>query len=254
MTIFDGLMVFFTYSPFTPFSNEIVKYFEIGVGLTFISSLFVWLNRNRSQNEENGTEFQKQNDNRVFVNQAWENRMKFANKYVAISIIGLVLAFVFHLNLLSYVNIVIFIAEIYWGFIAIMRDDEEEDESWIEKRSRTVKILLWLVDYRKHPFHVPYLLFIAIVISFFIANQYGLELDHLDVSDEKDGWDLQLGIITLSGAVFASAFIYVIQNSDFFGIRQKRQSESKIIGLHFADLMVSALTMFVWIITFMSAR
>ncbi len=254
MTIIDGLMVFFTYSPFTPFSNEIVQYFEIGVGLTFISSLFVWLNGNRSRNDENRTEFKKQNDNRVFINQAWENRMNFANKYVVISIIGLVLAYILNLNLISYGNIVIFIFEIYWGFIAIMRDDEEEDESWIEKRSRTVKRLLWLVDYRKHPFHVPYLLFIAIVISFFIANQSGLELDHLEISDEQDGWNLQLGMITLAGVVFASAFIYVIQNSDFFGIRKKRQSEWKIIGLHFADLMVSALTMFVWIITFMSAR
>lgn len=254
MTIIDGLMVFFTYSPFTPFSNEIVQYFEIGVGLTFISSFFVWLNGNRSRNGKNGIKLQKQHDNRVFINQAWENRMKFANKYVVMSIIGLVFAYVLNLNLLSYLNIAIIIVEIYWGFIAIMRDDEEEDESWIEERGRTVRFLLRLVDYRKHPFHVPYLLFIAIVISFFIANQYGLELDHLEVSDDEEGWDLQLGIITLAGAVFASAFIYVIQNSDFFGIRQKRQSESKIIGLHFADLMVSALTMFVWIITFVSAR
>ncbi|WP_071395006.1 hypothetical protein [Bacillus tuaregi] len=246
LTVVEGLRIFYTYHPYTPYPTERLEYFSIGVILTFISSFFVWRNGKRSNDEYDPSKREK--DYRTYINQLWKNRRKLGNLFVVATILGILSTELFFIELL------LLIAGIIWSFIFIMRDNEEEDEAYIEKRSRKVKAFLAVVDYRKHPFHLPIILFILIIISFLYANHHEMILNHLDNGDSMYGWSFPLGMITLAAAVFATAFIFIIHNSDFFGIRQLKQNEEKIIGLHFADLGVSGLALFVWLITFWTAN
>ena len=131
--------------------------------------------------------------------------------------------------------------------------EEEFDVEETQRSSHKLRKFLRLIDYRRHPFSLPLILFIGIVLTFLLSAQFGLELS-LEISgNSRYVISLPNIMILLSGLVFACGFMYIIQHGDFLGIRQTKQGENRLMLIHFLEIILCGAVFLIWLITLLAA-
>ncbi|WP_215164134.1 hypothetical protein [Paenibacillus sp. ISL-20] len=145
-------------------------------------------------------------------------------------------------------QLLIFLGMIGLSFLYIMQDEGgDKDDEDFQRRSHKLRKFLRLIDYREHPFSVPLILFIIIVLTFLLSKQFGIMLSLETSGNPRYVMGLPTGTFILSGLVFFSGFIYIIQHNDFFGIRQAKQGEHKLMLIHFIEIIICGATFFIWL-------
>ena len=121
--------------------------------------------------------------------------------------------------------------------------DDEKDEVNAPQKNRIMR----LIDYRTHPFSLPLILFILIVVSFLLSNQLGYKLDLDTGGNSMYATTLPSAMYLEAALVFTCGFMYIIHNGNFLGIHQKKQSDDKLLTMHFAVGIVSGSTFLIWL-------
>lgn len=192
-------------------------------------------------------------DNRKFINEVWRHRVKVGDKVVGFVLVTLAIIAIFNFNIaISLLIPLLCLGFIVVGFIFIMHDDGE-DELWEPAKSRIMRTIMRLIDYRTHPFSIPLILFILIVVTFLFSKQFGFSLSLEAGGNPKYVLSLPVAMYLQTGLIFTCGFIYCIQHEGFLGINQSNQSEYKLMAIHFMELIACSSTFFIWLITLFDA-
>ena len=192
-------------------------------------------------------------DNREWINKLWNARLKFGNWIAGVMIFSLVIAayydWFFAIQLLT----VYFFAGIAAaGFLYTMQGERVEELDDTEYKPKT-KRFLYLIDYRRHPFNISFILFILIVISFLLSKELGIPLNLEVGGNARRVASLPSITFHMSGLMLLSTFIYIINNGDIFGIRKAEQNEMKVMLVHFMEIITCGAALFIWILTVVGA-
>lgn len=237
-----GLWTVDRYDAYSVYPEEVYTYLMVGIGLIIIAFFMAQFKGKQV------TEIEK--DNRVLINKVWENKIKVGDKAVLIILIGLAVIAIFNFKVaLSLIVPIICLGIIVTGFLYIMHDDGEGDE-WDPPKNRFMQIFLRLIDYRNHPFSISLVLFILVVVTLLLSKHFGFTLN---IANDR-GYRRYVATIPslmkiLPGLMFSCGFLYIIQRVDFLGIRQAKQSTPKLIAIHFGELIVCGVTLFILLIS-----
>ncbi|MVP00660.1 hypothetical protein [Paenibacillus lutrae] len=239
-----------TYNRTITYPKEAFIYLMIGIGLTFAAYLIIQSGRKQEAQIKNNNESGKDKDNRIFINKMWDQREKIGDRLVVFLFIMLAVLSIFDFGrALSLIQPLILTGMIGYSFLHIMRsEDEDMKETNLQPRKRAIRYFLRLIDYREHPFSIPLLLFIIIVMTFLLSKHFGLMLSLETSGNPRYVMSLPTSAWITAGLVFACAFMYIIQHCNFFGIHQAEQGEYKVIQIHFAEIIVCGATFFIWLV------
>ncbi len=244
--VLNGLWVVDTYDSYVTYPKEAFFNLAIGICITVIAYLIIQLKGKRITYD--GPRIGK--DNRVFINKMWRQREKIGNRLVVFSLVMLVIIFIFDSSMaFSLLQPTLFLGIVGFSFIYIMKDEgKDKEEKDIQPKSHKVRYLLRLVDYRKHPFSVPLIIFIMIVLTFLLSKYFGFVLNLETSGNPRYVLSLPVGARILAQFSFACGFIYIIQHCDFFGIRQEKQGDDKLMLIHFIEIIMCGSIFFIWLI------
>lgn len=244
--VIAGLWVVEMYDSFSVYPKEVYTHLMVGVGLLIIAFFMAQFKGKKI------TELKK--DNRVFINKIWGNKIQVGNKVVGIILITLGVVAIFNLILAFRLLIpILCLGVIITGFLYIMHDDGEDDE-WNPPKNRFMQVLLRLIDYRNHPFGISLILFLLVLVTLLLSKHFGFTLN----LESERGYSRYVTTIPtlmkiLPGLIFSCGFLYIIQHVDFLGIRQAKQSTDKLIAIHFGELIICGVTVFILFVDLMTA-
>ena len=231
------------YDDYLVYPIEAYRYLYVGIGLVIIAFLIIQYKRKSIARNEVVRHFRKK-DNRVFIDKIWANKTKWGDKAFGVVLITLVIIAFLNLGLAIRLLIPIMVlGSIIVAFIFIMRSNENDEMDAPKSR------IMRMIDYRNHPFSLPLILFILIVVSFLLSKQYGFTLS-LEESGNPNVSSLPTSMYLEAAVVFLCGFIYIIHNGDFLGIHQEKQSVYKLEAIHFLVLIFSGSTFLIWLIAF----
>lgn len=247
--ILDGLWVVNTYDLYTMYPKEAYAYLAIGIGLTIIAVLILQIR------SEKVIEPVKGRDYRFFINKIWRQRDQFGNRLVVFILVIWVIIFILDSSLaFSLVQPILFVGFIGFSFLYIVQDeDEEKEDKEILPESHSVRTFLQWIDYRRHPFSIALVLLIMIVLSFMLSKHYGWVLSLETSGNPRYVMSLPVSVLLLSELAFACGFIYIIQHSNFLGIRQAQQSDYKLMLIHFFEITICGAAFLIWLIIMLIA-
>lgn len=245
----DGLWIFEIYYPYLDYPIEAYGYLLLGIGLTVISFLITQYKRKRTAKNKEFHHFRNEKDNRVVINKIWANKTKIADKVVGTLLVTLVIIAIINFEMLVILLIPIMcLGMIICGFIFIMHDDEKDEVEAPQKNK-----IMRLIDYRTHPFSLPLILFILVVVSFLLSNQLGYELDLDTGGNSMYVSTLPVAMYLEAVLIFTCGFMYIIQNGDFLGVHLKKQSDDKLLMIHCAVGIASGSTFLIWLMILLVA-
>lgn len=222
------------------------------VGLSLMSVAFFIIHHSKIQAiQENTTDSEEHRDNRAFIDRMWKERTEMGSKLFVLLIIIFAIISIFDFGVaLSLLRPSILIGMILYGFLYIMKSNTEEDaETDILPKSPKMRSFLRWIDSREHPFSIPFLLFLIIVLTFLLSKEFGFILSLETSGNPRYVMSLPIGASITAGLVYASIFIYIIHHCDFFGIRQAKQSDYKVLVIHFSGIITCGATFFIWLVT-----
>lgn len=251
LVISDGLWVVDTYDSYDTYPKEAFIYLFLGISLTIISYIIIQRKNKCITQIKNKTinGLRTGKDNRVFINKMWKQRMKIGNRIVGFSLVILAILAIFDVGVaIKLLQPIMFLGIIGFSFLYIITDEGKdiEDEN-LQPKSHKMRNLLRLIDYRKHPFSLPLILFIIIVLTFLLSKQFGLTLNMEVSGNSIYVMSLPIGTYFLSILVFTCTCIYIIQHCDFFGIRQVEQGGYKLLQIHFFEIIFCGSTFLIWL-------
>lgn len=250
MIVIDGLWVIETYDSYSVYPTTAWNYLILGICLMLMAHWIVQHDRKRDTQRiiaSSGTG----KDNRTFVDMIWRQRSKVGDQLVVVLIVIFAIISIFDFGVaLSLLRPSILFGMIGYGFLFIMKSDTEEDaETDHLPKSPKMQYFLRQIDSREHPFSIPFILFVIIVLTFLLSKHFGYTLSLETSGNPRYVMSLPIGASITSGLVFPSGFIYIIHHCDFFGIRQARQSDYKMLVIHFAGIITCGATFFIWLVT-----
>ena len=259
--VWEGIWVVNSYDSYPIYPKEAYIYLGIGISLTVMAYVMIQRSRKRSnQVAKVNMRDTPEKDNRVFIKKLWNQKEKIANRLAAILIVVMIFLLILDAGMaFILLQFVIAVGITGFFFLYIMHNDgvnqEELDQEaeYDQRRKGWIRRFLRLIDHREHPFSLPLLLFLLVVLTFMLTKEFGLMLS-LEVSgNRRYVMSLPSGTVLLTGLIFASGFLYSIQHCDFFGIRQARQSEEAVILVHFSGVIVGLAVTGIWIFTLIQA-
>jgi len=225
------------------------SYIAFGVGLGMVVLAYV-VNKLSTYKEVQSVE---KRDNREFINLWEQQRMPVDKVLVGVAILALVLA-AFHSWTLVFrlVELFLFIGIVFIGFLFVMKGERVEEPDDLDFKGK-VKKFHDLIDYRRHPFTISLIIYVLVIGSFLLSKQWDIPL-YMEVSGNPR-YVTSLPNITfvMSGLMVISAYIYIINNGDLFGIRKAQQNGLKVLQLHFAEIIICGPTFFIWIVVVIEA-
>jgi magnesium-transporting ATPase (P-type) len=240
-----GLWIVKSYDMYVIYPKEAFLYLTSGIWVTFIAFLITKFSKKRV--------ITNKKDNRHYINKVWRNKVEIGNKVVGFLLVILAIIAIFNISFaLSLLVPILFLGFITFGFIFIMHEDGNE-ESWEPSQNKMIRIMLRLIDYRVHPFSIPLILFILIVVTFLLSKQFGFTLSLKVGGNPRYVQSLPAAMYPLAGLTIICGFMYFIQQEDFFGIKQARQSMEKLVAIHFMELIICGSTFLIWLITVVEA-
>jgi len=225
------------------------SYIAFGVGLGMVVLAYV-VNKLSTYKEVQSVE---KRDNREFINLWEQQRMPVDKVLVGVAILALVLA-AFHSWTLVFrlVELFLFIGIVFIGFLFVMKGERVEEPDDLDFKGK-VKMFHDMIDYRRHPFTISLIIYVLVIGSFLLSKQWDIQL-YMEVSGNPR-YVTSLPNITfiMSGLMVISAYIYIINNGDLFGIRKAQQNGLKVLQLHFAEIIICGPTFFIWIVVVIEA-
>ncbi len=234
-----GLWVTKTYEMYSVYPSEVYFYFLIGIVLVLLAFLLA-----RVKGEE---EAEDRGDYRVVINEIWENKKFIGDQVAKYVLIALGVLAIFNWRLaLSLIVPIILLGLIVTGFLYVMHDDGEDVE-WGKPKNKFIQIVLPLVDYRRHPFSITFVLFIVIIFSLLILKHYGIPIS-LDDRDRPRRYttSLENQLLFMPAVIYTTSFLYIIQHADFLGIRRANQSATKLVFLYAFEFLICSLSIFLF--------
>lgn len=249
LVVLDGLWVVATYDSYYTYPKEAFIYLILGICLTIISYMITQRKKKCITQIKNINGVGTGKDNRIFINKMWKQRVKIGNRLLGFSLVILAILAIFDVGMaISLLQPTMFLGMTGLSFLYIMNDEGKDiEEKYIQPKSHKLRNFLRLIDYREHPFSLSLILFIIIVLTFLLSKQFGLMLSLETSGNPVYVISLPVATYILSGLVFACGFIYIIQHSDFFGIRQVEQGEYKLLQIHFFEIIICGPTFLIWL-------
>ncbi|WP_211750162.1 hypothetical protein [Paenibacillus sp. Marseille-Q4541] len=238
------------YDSYVIYPQEAFTYLIVGLCLTMIAYVIIQLGRKQVTQIIMSNGVGEGRDNRVFINKIWAQGEKIANKVFLFLLAILVIIAIFDLGMaLRLLNPIIFLGMTGYWFLDIVHDEgEDKAKIDLEPQNNKLRYFLRLIDSRRHPFSLPLVLFIIIVLTFLLSKYFGFSLSLETSGNPYYVMSLPAGTFITAGLVFACSFIYIFQHGDFFGIRQANQSDYKVMRIHFGELIICGATFFIWLL------
>lgn len=221
------------------------SYFTFGVGLVLVIGVFV-INHLSGYRE---SEEMHAKDNRPALNK-WLAAGRPVNKWLT----GLVLL---PLGIAAFYSWTLFFTLLEWyvfsglviaGMIYMLKGDRVEDnKDWVYKGK--TKIMLDLIDYRRHPFNISLILYILVIVIFVLSKRWDMPLYMETGGNPRYVTSLPTITLTVSSLMVVSTFIYIISHGDFLRFRKSELSYERVMFVHFAEIIVCGATLFILIIT-----
>ncbi|MBY0098402.1 nucleotidyltransferase [Mesobacillus maritimus] len=225
------------------------SYIIFGIGLGMVVLAYV-MNKLSTYKEVQNVE---KRDNREFINLWEQQRMPVDKVLVGVAILALVFAAFYSWSLVfRLVELFLFIGIVFIGFLFVMKGDRVEEPDDLDFKGK-VKKFHDRIDYRRHPFTISLIIYVLVIGSFLLSKQWDIPL-YMEVSGNPR-YVTSLPDITfiMSGLMVISAYIYIINNGDLFGIRKAQQNGLKVLQLHFAEIIICGPTFFIWIVVVIEA-
>lgn len=248
--VMDGLWIIETYDSWIVYPEEAWVYLIVGLGLMIVAFFIIHHGKIQAIQEIN-KDSGEHRDNRAFIDKMWKERTEMGSKLFMLLIFIFAVISIFDFDVaLSLLRPSILIGMTLYGFLFIMKSDTEEDaETDILPKSPRMQSFLRWIDSREHPFSIPFILFLIIVLTFLLSKEFGLILSLETSGNPRYVMSLPIGASITAGLVFASVFIYIIHHCDFFGIRQAKQSDYKMMAIHFSGIITCGATFLIWLVT-----
>lgn len=138
------------------------------------------------------------------------------------------------------------------GIIYMLKGDRVEDDTDWEYHGKT-KMMLDLIDYRKHPFNISLVLYILVIVSFVLSKVWDIPLYMETGGNPRYVTSLPTISFLMSSLMVVSTFIYIISHGDFFGFRKAELSYERVMFVHFTEIIVCGATLFILIFTLINA-
>lgn len=230
------------------YPKEAYRFLYLGIGLVVIGFLIIQYKRMTIARNEVVHHFRNEKDNRVFIDKIWVNKEKWGDEVAGGVVVTLVFIAYFDFGIaISLLTPILLLGAILFGFIFIMRGNGEGDVE--EPKSRFMR----LIDYRTHPFSIPLILFILVVVTFLLSKQFGFTLSYETGGNPRYVTSLPVAMYLEATLVFVCGFIYIIHNENFFGIHQEKQSDDKLIAIHLIVIISSGSTFLIWLVILIEA-
>ncbi|WP_212925126.1 nucleotidyltransferase [Oceanobacillus sp. J11TS1] len=246
MIALEGNWIVLNYDSLSIYPSNAYLILAIGAAIIVMAYIF---NRFSSYKDDTNAK-----DNREFINKWWtETDSKIMNWVLAIAILSLVIVAIYDWpTAFKLFYIFLFVGIAGFGFLYIMhgeRVDQPDEETY----KPITRKFLDLIDYRRHPFNLSFVIFVLVLISFLLSKEFGIPLDTEVSGNPRYVTSLPASAFVMSGLMLASTFVYIINNSDIFGIRKAEQNEEKVLLIHFMEIMCCGVTFFIWLVTVISA-
>jgi hypothetical protein len=251
--VLDGLWIVERYDSKVAYPLEAFIYLIFGICLTSISILFFKKNLNKEEVKESPG---KEKDNRIYIRKVCEKREKLGNRLIVVLVIILIIIYIVNpVVAFRLLQPILFCGIILSAFLYIMYhyDGEMADGENLKPKNDKIRRLMNLIDYRNHFFSLSLALFIMIILSYLLSQEFGYTLAFEVSGNPRYVMTLQSGVFCLSGIIFYCGFLYIIHHSDFFGIRQANQSYYKVLLIHFMEFIIVGVTFFIWLIALFGA-
>ncbi|WP_307345883.1 nucleotidyltransferase [Metabacillus malikii] len=224
-------------------------YIALGIGLGMVVLAYV-LKKVSTYKEIQHAE---KRDNRVFINKLVQQRKLLEKWLIGISSLALMITAFYNWSLaFQLLELFLFIGIVLIGFVFVMKGDRVEEPDDLNFKGK-VKKFHEMIDYRRHPFTISLNLYLLVVGSFLLSKQLDIPF-YMEVSgDPRYATSLPVSTFVMSALMVTSAFIYIINNGDIFGIRKSEQNGLRVLQIHFAEIISCGVTLLLWIVIVIEA-
>lgn len=225
------------------------SYILFGIGLAIVVVTFI-MNRISTYHEDT---YVYRKDNRDALNMWLQDNRPFSKWLIGIIMIPLLFALFYSWSLFFHLfSLYLLCGFVLAGFVYILRGDRVEvEENW-DYKGKT-KIMLELIDYRKHPFNISLFLYILVIVSFVLSKQWDIPFYMETSGNPRYVTSLPNSAVLMSCLMVVSAFIYIISQGDFFGFRKAELSYDKVMFIHFVEIYCCGPVLLIWLFTVINA-
>lgn len=225
------------------------SYILFGIGLAIVVVSFI-MNRISTYHEDT---YVHRKDNRDALNKWLFDNQPFNKWLIGIIMIPLLIAPFYSWPLLFQLfSLYLFCGVVLAGFVYILIGDRVEvEENW-DYKGKT-KIILELIDYRKHPFNISLFIYFLVIVSFVLSKQWDIPFYMETGGNPRYATSLPSISVLLSCLMVVSTFIYMISQGDFFGFRKAELSYDKVMFIHFTEICCCGPTLMIWVFTVVNA-
>lgn len=248
----SGIWIVRQYESLEAYPSWVFIFFMIGIGLMAMAYFVIEHMRRKDpvHEEQLNQQSEGNTDNRVFINAIWNNREKIGGRALLVCLVILAGSFFYDKHLVAILlEVFIILGSIAVISVYILQSEYDlSSEGSFRPESSKVETFLRLIDYRKHPFSLPLILYILIILSFLLSKQLGIELS-LDVGRGRYVISMPVAANMVAISVFGCGLLYIIHNCSIFGIRRAAQADYKVIYLHFFEAMLGGVGLVIWLVT-----
>ncbi|WP_339195733.1 nucleotidyltransferase [Solibacillus sp. FSL R5-0449] len=225
------------------------SYVVFGIGLAVVGGTFV-MSRLFSYLQPEKVHLK---DKRDALNEWLMTNLPFNKWVIGLVILPLVIApFYSWLLLFTMLEWYLFSGLVVAGIIYMLKGERTEDDADWEYHGKT-KVMLDLIDYRKHPFNISLILYILVIVSFVLSKGLDIPLYMETGGNPRYVTSLPSISFLMSSLMVVSTFIYIISHGDFFGFHKAELSDERVMLVHFAEIIVCGATLFILIFTLINA-
>jgi len=245
ITAISGNWIILNYDSVTIYPKT--SYVGFGIGLVLVAGTFV-MSRFFSYRENAHIKDKRDRLNR------WLMADYPVNKWlIGLIILPLVIApFYSWMLFFTMLEWYLFSGVVLAGIIYMLKGDRVEDDTDWEYHGKT-KMMLDLIDYRKHPFNISLVLYILVIVSFVLSKVWDIPLYMETGGNPRYVTSLPTISFLMSSLMVVSTFIYIISHGDFFGFRKAELSYERVMFVHFTEIIVCGATLFILIFTLINA-
>lgn len=225
------------------------SYLTFGMGIVLVVCAFVMSQLSRYREDEHV----HTKDNRHALNKWFASNQPFNKWLIGLIIIPLVIAPFYSWTLLfKLLEWYLFSGLVLAGFIYMLLGDRIGDNQDWEYKGKT-KMMLDLIDYRKHPFNISLIIYILVIVSFVLSKHWGIPLYMETGGNPRYVTSLPAISFLMSSLMVVSTFVYIISHGDIFGFRKAELCYEKVMFVHFIEIIQCGVTLFLLIITVINA-
>ncbi|MGD6900751.1 hypothetical protein [Bacillus infantis] len=245
----DGIWIISSYEDPAPYPFAAYLWLFAGVLLMLISFTFTEVLKGKAGGSDSGFPGFKRKDMREYIQplaaKAQNGDKRIWALLIAVVIILAAVFFAFPGFPLLDVVFTMIPAAAGAGFVLYMAKAEPEEDDEPGNAYRWLRF----IDYRRHPFSLALLVFILMNLSLLLSKKYGISL----VIDQEGYSPYATSLRTefhLNAALLVScACLYINQHASFLGFHPKNSSHLVVVGIHFMEILVCGVGLFVLILS-----